>query len=76
MKKKVLFSIVGIVLFAMAIGFGLNDKQEENLEVKNIEALADVNPLCPDGCHAGGFSCFCYTIIWNAHPHDWEENPL
>ena len=76
MKKKVLFSIVGIALFAMAIGFGLNNKQEEEIEVKNVEALADVNPACPNGCHAGVMTCFCYTIVWNAREHDWEENPL
>jgi len=40
MKRKILFSIAGIALFAVAIGFGLKDNQEENLKVKNIEALA------------------------------------
>jgi len=40
MKKKVLFSIIGIALFAVAIGFGINDKKEASLTVKNIEALA------------------------------------
>jgi len=40
MKIKVLFLIVGIALFAVAIGFGINDKKEASLTVKNIEALA------------------------------------
>ena len=51
MKKKVLFSILGIALFAVVIGFGVNDRQEENLEVKNIEALAKQHmkyPVCCD----------------------------
>ena len=37
MKKKVLISIVGIALFAVAIGFGLNNTQEDNLKVKKFK---------------------------------------
>ena len=49
MRRKILISIVGIALFAVAIGFGLNN---------NIEALASHGGMgdeakceceCPDG---------------------------
>ena len=60
MKKKVLISIVGIALFAVAIGFGLNNTQEDNLKVKNIEALAagyDHIMDAPDDGGGGSIPC-------------------
>ena len=60
MKKKVLFSIVGIALFAVAIGLSLNNTQENNLKVKNIEALAagyDHIMDAPDDGGGGSIPC-------------------
>ena len=61
MKKKVLFSIVGIALFAVAIGLSLNNTQEDNLKVKNIEALAAGYDHIMDASGGGndGASCEC-----------------
>jgi len=61
MKKKVLISIVGIALFAVAIGFGLNNTQEDNLKVKNIETLAGDEDHLKDDSAGGndGSSCEC-----------------
>ena len=39
MKKKVLILIIGFALFAIAIGTNLQ-KEEKNIEAKNIDALA------------------------------------
>jgi|GEM_PF-1643342 len=55
MKKKVLISIVGIALFAVAIGFGFHEnQQEDNLKVKNIEALAHNEDCLMDASDGGG----------------------
>ena len=39
MKRKVLFSIVGIALFAVAIGFNSQKEEPSDIVVKNIEAI-------------------------------------
>ena len=39
MKKKVLISIVGIALFAVAIGFGTQREENSDLLIQNREAL-------------------------------------
>jgi len=54
MKRKVLISIVGIALFAVVIGFGFHEnQQEENLKVKNIEALAGDEDHLKDAPESG-----------------------
>lgn len=75
MKKKVLFSIIGIALFAVAIGFGLKDKQEANPESKNIEALEASAGYCPNGCLAewSPTNCYCNGIVENSKEKDWDE---
>ena len=59
MKKKVIFSIVGIALFAVAIGFRFNSNQEKTLKIKNIEALAgSEDHLMDEGGGSGGTTCY------------------
>ena len=62
MKKKVLFSIIGIALFAVAIGFGINDKKEASLTVKNIEALASHGGIGDETDPGGGYPNCCDEI--------------
>jgi hypothetical protein len=54
MKRKVLFSIVGIALFAVAFAFSANENQGKNLKAENIEALANAG--------SGGFPGCCDNI--------------
>jgi len=48
MKKKVLISIVGIALFAVAIGFGFNENNRTETVESNIAALqnAEAKAAC------------------------------
>jgi len=41
MKKKVLFSIVAVALFAVAMALNSQNNKNEDLTVKNQEALAN-----------------------------------
>ena len=63
MKKKVLFSIVGIALFAMAIGFGFSkSKTSNNLKKNEVKAKIpkDGSMSCLWGCNTAGNSCYCH----------------
>jgi hypothetical protein len=59
MKKKALFSIVAIALFAVAMAFNSQKDKNEDLTVKNIEALAFgwAEGLSPDTPAEGNCSC-------------------
>ncbi|MFW6096194.1 MAG: NVEALA domain-containing protein [Bacteroidota bacterium] len=62
MKRKILISIIGIALFAVAIGLSLNNTQEDNLKVKNIEALAHNEDCLMDASDNNGgndYECSC-----------------
>jgi hypothetical protein len=77
MKRKILFSIVGIALVAVAIGYSLNknqqikNQQQTSLQIKNKEALAQT----PEGLRGpcgGVLVCddngqFCYLDC------EWHE---
>ena len=77
MKKKVLFSIIGIALFAVAIGFSFNDKQATNLESKNIEALEASAGYCPNGCLVDfGLGCYCNGWVKNREEKNWGDEAL
>lgn len=62
MKKK----LIGIIILAtstIATTWCIKHKQPNvhlsDLDVANIEALAYINPLCPNGCTDGGTGCHC-----------------
>ena len=62
MKKKVLFSIIGIALFAVAIGFSSNKKMEKSLTAENAKAIEEEKMLGPCGgvlvCDDNGQFCY------------------
>jgi len=72
MKRKILISIAGIVLFAVAIGFSFQNNETKNLTVKNIEAMANVQESA-FGCVGDG-ECGLVGIdngketVWPARP--------
>jgi hypothetical protein len=47
MKKKVLFSIVGIALFAIAVAFNTNSKADQQQKDANVEAISEANAYKP-----------------------------
>jgi len=69
MKKKVLFSIVAVALFAVAIGLNMQ------LNEKNT-AKADINPDCPNGCVANGPGCYCYDWYPCLKEYNWGNHQL
>jgi hypothetical protein len=47
MKKKVLFSIVGIALFAITIAFNTNTEANQQQKEANVEAISEANAYKP-----------------------------
>jgi len=68
MKKKVLFSIVAVALFAVAMTLNSKKDNTEDLTVKNEEALAMPIPY-PVACANPG-SCY----VPGAQEYDWETS--
>lgn len=71
MKKKLLTIMIVATMFTAAIATNIYMSQN-NAEVTmsdilkdNIEALATINPDCPDGCVEGTSSCYCH----GSHDH-------
>jgi len=58
MKKKVLFSIVAVALFAVAMAFNSQGNETEDLTVKNIEALAQTVEVGTPCVHIDGYQCY------------------
>jgi len=54
MKKKVLFSIVAVALFAVAMALNSQKDKNEDLTVKNAEAIAGNGVIA---CTEGGGPC-------------------
>jgi hypothetical protein len=72
MKRKVLFSIIGIALFAVAIGFNVQKNKNSDLVAENINALAQ-SPHEGAKCYmaCGGpvpdyYACLWCTDCWHA----------
>ena len=61
MKKIILTAALAIAAIG---GYQINKINSitdlSEMTKANIEALADVNPLCPNGCVANGDGCMCY----------------
>jgi len=51
MKKKILFGIVGVALFAVALAFNVQQQEKSDLMLKNVEALAEKVPHNECGCY-------------------------
>ena len=64
MKKKVLFSIIGIALFAVAIGFGFQENNRSEIIESNIAALQNAEAVGADclSCNTAP-DCFCYLAV-------------
>ena len=59
MKKKVLFSILGIALFAVVIGFNTYKKSSSDLTIKNIKAIAQPTVEVGTPCmNWDGYQCY------------------
>jgi uncharacterized alpha/beta hydrolase family protein len=58
MKKKVLFSIVAVALFAVAMAFNSQKDENEDLTVKNIEALAQTVEVGTPCINIDGYQCY------------------
>jgi hypothetical protein len=67
MKKKILFSILGVGLFAVAIMFNV-----QNLKNTAANAKDEINPECPNGCVAGEDGCYCYGWQQGLGEYKWE----
>ena len=62
MKKNIL-KVAFVAAIAVACGINVfNAQKSEALSeavLSNVEALASVNPLCPNGCYKDGNGCYC-----------------
>jgi len=70
MKKKVLFSIVAVALFAVAIAFNSQNNKNEDLTVKNQEAFAGAGPAEGLG---GSVSCRCQWFGDDCTANGWGQ---
>ena len=61
MKKKVLISLTIVALFAVAMTFNSQKNEIKNLTLKNLEAIADIEP--PED------ECGCFYCL-PAHPRE------
>lgn len=70
MKKKFLLAFGATAVIGLA-AYSLQPKSEEvtlsEMAMENVEALAYINPECPNGCLTTSGSCKCY----GQHPY-WE----
>jgi hypothetical protein len=64
MRKKVIFSVaVCAIVLTAAVGFYQKAREDvslNDLTRNNMEALATINPDCPNGCVNGEGGCHCY----------------
>jgi len=72
MKKKVLFSIVAVALFAVAMAFNSQNNKNEDLTVKNQEALAQVIPEGFPTLYAASCSGQGTCYVPGAEEFEWE----
>ena len=61
--KKVIFGGIAIVFFAVVAALSVNLKSNDyglsDVGISNAEALATINPNCPNGCLSDGNGCYC-----------------
>jgi hypothetical protein len=72
MKKKALFSIVAIALFAVTMAFNSQKDETKNLTVKNQEALA--NPASFGVPYAAACANPGACFVPGAEEYDWETS--
>ena len=79
MKKKILFSIVAVALFAVAMALNSQRKEKKEFNIKNAEAFFDSGTCCPGGvgtCVIGSYvekNAFYYNE--GACPKDEHTSP-
>ncbi|MGM0505460.1 MAG: hypothetical protein ACQESQ_12615 [Bacteroidota bacterium] len=81
MKNKVLISIVGIALFAMAVGFGSQENNRSETVESNIAALqnAEAKASCLSCSYAEGSLCYISGqttddyYCYQAYDHERDE---
>lgn len=68
MKKKILLAFGAIAVIGLAV-YSLQPKNEKialsEMAMENVEALAYINPECPNGCLPEAGTCKCY----GQHPY-------
>ncbi len=61
--KKNMIKVAFVAVIAVACGLNVfNSQKSETLSevaLANVDALASVNPLCPNGCLGNGDGCYC-----------------
>jgi hypothetical protein len=76
MKKKTT-GVVVLAAIVAATSWNLKDERQDlqlsDLTLTNIEAVANINPLCPNGCVAGEEDCYCYGMHYKSEEYDWGE---
>lgn len=74
MKKKFVCIVSVLALGAIAV-WNLKEQQVQvkDLASENVEALANINPLCPNGCESGGDICYCYGTHYMSKEHNWGD---
>ena len=72
MKKRFLLALGAIAAIGLAV-YSLQSKSEEvalsEMAMENVEALAYINPECPNGCLTTSGYCKCY----GEHPYREAE---
>jgi len=62
MKKKIFICLAIMAITAVTawnVNFSSQANEMSDVALANVEALAKVNPLCPNGCFFGGDGCWC-----------------
>jgi hypothetical protein len=77
MKKKFFAAFVVAVVAAIAgynMSQGQDDVQLTDVQMENVEALANVPTMCPNGCHSNGPGCSCNGFHAKWREHVWPED--
>jgi hypothetical protein len=76
---------VAVCAIALIAAVGFYQKAREDVSLNdlarnNMEALATINPDCPNGCVDGNEGCYCYKCYTNYSEAKWAkpkvEEPL
>ena len=75
--KKNMVKVAFVAAIAMVSGINVfNAQKSETLSevaLVNVEALASVDPKCPNGCVEGGPGCYCYKDFPESKEGVWPE---
>ena len=77
MKKKI-FAVALTLATAMGGYLTYNESEADGLSditKANIEALADIDLLCPNGCVADGEGCYCHGWYDSYKEYDGWPDP-